>query len=945
MENPIEKFLLPFENKIRENIIEFGKRLAESRADFYILMARKAACFISCLESLSLTEINGFVTTERVLDMNTEYLKNKKIIIVDDTIVSGSTLNRTIRELNRIQVRSIDVMVMAVNRDWYSYELLKIDGEDESYVRKPYLILENQECIKQCSDIVKSISLIPRPYDIDFPLFTNVKITNSKLKEIIQFYEWDSDDTSSLLQHRNEICTITLSPRRSAKRFFNEAIGFRASELCVLKIRLYCKIPHSDANSTILRVVPFALLHPLGKAEINRLFNGIIINSQKDRDFFYKEFKSANSKLRFIQYIISAKLAKFWSNSLTEVFGLKQNVVTNLLPPKFLFSPFVLDDVIELSTKDYSIKLFRDIKKATLRDSNINKDLSAIEYDNDLISIQTKLTEPFLQLFLNKEIPARKLVKEYGKDAFDKDEYKVLDRLNSGFSFLMLHGLIDNFQDDLNTMKIVSLFLDKGIDAGVVVPTNTVTDDGIYFRAFRHGEDVQFGEEEEKLCYILLKTFSENSGYESLPHFIVEKLLVLLLQIGTQNGFLDPFISNTPTSHSVACVKYYLHGPVVTYNPIVNIGEDTGPSFLNEDRTSNWIPHILKKKDILKKKTFLKGPNKKPVSRYQVGNAPSVLLDFNKEANVENLGLIMGYLIGNKGKPRLNASGDLIALTACLQPTQIAPALAAELTIFSSNWDNFFTTFKSKSGNTKHYLGLASLIRKPDKVFFTAMDSGYKKFIAFMEKTGHKLIDRVTKEFPSHRRVESNNWRTFWSQNGEWEKDSIHKDLWKNIIDSGLWLLSANIYVRIVELCLRCQAIVTQSNQEENNEACKKIVNRLIELEEKLILYSKESEKRASDIIPYIRDFLNGHCSENRIDYKWNMNFCLTNIKKLIFLSRQICNETELIVKPFGEPLSIEKFQHALFLDIDYKGGTYKESNYNIDSLIQTSVTTNKTMK
>ena len=267
-----------------------------------------------------------------------------------------------------------------------------------------------------------------------------------------------------------------------------------------------------------------------------------------------------------------------------------------------------------------------------------------------------------------------------------------------------------------------------------------------------------------------------------------------------------------------------------------------------------------------------------------MGRSTSVLLDFNKEANVENLGLIMGYLIGNKMKPRLNSSSDLIALTACLQPTQIAPALAAELTIFSLNWDNFLTPFKSKFGNTKQYLYLASLIRKPDKIFFTAMNSGYKKFITFMEKTGHKLIDRVTKEFPSHRRVESNNWRAFWSQNGEWEKDSIHKDLWKNIIDSGLWLISANIYVRIVELCLRCQATVPQSYQKENNVVCKKIVSRLKELEEKLIFYSKESEKRTSDIIPFISKFLNNIFSANKIDYKGNLNFCLAFTQKQLYI-------------------------------------------------------------
>ncbi len=58
-----------FDQTTKDNIVEFGKRLSKTSADVYLLMARKAACFIDCLLEANIVKLSGFVTSERILNM------------------------------------------------------------------------------------------------------------------------------------------------------------------------------------------------------------------------------------------------------------------------------------------------------------------------------------------------------------------------------------------------------------------------------------------------------------------------------------------------------------------------------------------------------------------------------------------------------------------------------------------------------------------------------------------------------------------------------------------------------------------------------------------------------------------------------------------------------------------------------------------------------------
>ncbi|MBL4662017.1 MAG: phosphoribosyltransferase [Flavobacteriaceae bacterium] len=175
-------FLQNFDEQTREHVLQLCKKLSDTEADVFILMARKATCFFDCLKSLNLVNFSGYVTSERILDMDSSWLKNKKVCIVDDSIISGTTIYRTIKILNSLEVKEISIQVIATNLKWFREDLFNEFRQDsKSILKAPYLELEDEECIRLCKTIVEAISISPRPYDVDFPYAVNLKLKKRNL--------------------------------------------------------------------------------------------------------------------------------------------------------------------------------------------------------------------------------------------------------------------------------------------------------------------------------------------------------------------------------------------------------------------------------------------------------------------------------------------------------------------------------------------------------------------------------------------------------------------------------------------------------------------------------------------------------------------------------------------------------------------------------------------
>ncbi|MBA4390128.1 MAG: hypothetical protein C0399_04235 [Syntrophus sp. (in: bacteria)] len=934
---PIDQvFLEQFDSKISTEIIEFGKRLSATKADVYILMARKAACLISCLDELRLVSLDGYVTTDRTLDMDAQWLRGKDVVIVDDAIVSGTTLYRTINRLKENGVKKIRAYVLCVNKDWFKAELLE-DDAGKSYLVPPYTIMDNAECIRACSDIVNALSVLPRPYDVDFPYFKGIQLLDRDFSEIISFSDWESDEVTSTLQDNNDVFTLTLTPNKAARVAFDNEIGTNISDFSILKVRIYGRKFVKSKVIFSIKIVPMIILNPLFTKTTDRLFSKIAETLQFNIQEIREAFISSTSKLRLIQYALSTHLARFWVQSISSLSKNEIELNHDIKAMNYLFSESVIPALYNgIHSKAAILPGFVMEEKVRERVLDVKEGVlfTPSIAPRDLGSIEAALIEPFLDLYYGKELVARKLVLRFGKNVFKQPQYQqILDRLNEGYTPVFLKSLIEGCSD-YNPLKIISLFLDKAIDAGIVVPI-IVENKGVVYRAFRHGEDVQFGEKEERLCAVAIESFSKALSREELPHLWVEKLIVLLIKIGIQTKFLSPVLSNFPNEEgvksknahikSVASISSYLHGPIVIMHELQPGEKIPTKPWLDPNENSYWLTNVLLQKHILKY-----GKNRK---NYALNKKPNVVLDRTIEGKADNIGTILGHLLKNarEGKRPQVVEQDLVKLTASIAPVETAQSLAAEINIFFRKWPYYRSMLNNGINRPSEYLMLSGYIRMGG-VFFTAINSGLTKFFWFYDKAPQVLIRQVENEFENT--IYRNLWNEFWPPTLDWDESAVDEDLMKTLKTQGLWLLSMNIYIRMLDVCLRHVASPLEADIQTKNE--KIVQKRLGELEDLLAKINRfKDDKKTSEIIGLLENFI-AECSlNNNAFFPPLLKIIITRIDNLHLRAKMLLDNVELMVNKFGKIEPIKRYAHSIFIDID-EMEYYQCSDiwYQVDNLI-----------
>lgn len=176
-----------FDQKTYNDIMEFCERINNSDADFYVVMSRKAACFVSFLEKYDFLKINGSIVTDRILDFNNDVLINKNVIVIDDVVVSGTTIYNVIRKLKNFKVANIEVFILGVNSKYFNTELFSYQYNDEirNYINGPYVLMTDEGCTYMCSNIAKVFALDASPYDVDFPKHNIVSVSKDLIDQMV----------------------------------------------------------------------------------------------------------------------------------------------------------------------------------------------------------------------------------------------------------------------------------------------------------------------------------------------------------------------------------------------------------------------------------------------------------------------------------------------------------------------------------------------------------------------------------------------------------------------------------------------------------------------------------------------------------------------------------------------------------------------------------------
>lgn len=899
-----------FEGKIKSKIIDFCNKVNASQADLYIVMARKAACFINALEAFSMVSISGKVISERLLDTNINWSNIRRIVIIDDVIISGTTLNRTIEKIkNANHLIEIKVFVLGINEKWFNSKLLE-NEQNISYLETPIKPLTNSQCIRLSGDIVKMLAMIPTPYNIDYPIYNTIKLKDEDYERVLNMAGWEVSEVTSCLQNKNNIFTNTFFPSKNILNYCGNLFSNDLINDSLLKIRIYGR-SNIDKKKEMhsFSIVPMAILPPLSIDQIEILFKHLSSHKYNILSLF---LNSATSKLRFIQFVIADRLANIFIQEVDYYTDNNTSIIREFNSLRFLFPEEIIRDIIEIADEQL-LDININYNKSDIRPKNISSPYNA----TDFVSINNTLNYPFLDMYYKYEIPARKLALKYGKDVFKKEEYvSVIGRLNKGYSLLDLTNLLRIYSYDIQ-IRLVSAFLDKAVDNGIAVPI-TVVENGVVYRAFRHGEDVQFGQREERLCFEMFNAFNEQIEKEEWQKLWVEKMMVLFLKIG-ENRFLDPIQTditnykhiNGNSNPNIAGIRYYLQGPIVvkvssesfSYNPCLEYGDKA--KWLSRDLL------LLPKSPLKKIKNNMFGFDSASFFQQNYTNDDNeIIIDKDMIKNAVEIGYVFGLLIKNstiKKVPFLTTD-DLVALSCCLEPKDAIGALAAEINLSYKAYKEGFKTIKPineilNAMNRKEILIEDGLKMLHQSILYQALNDGQRKFNWYIKKYPHEVINRVKCDFTNV--MLRNQWDSFWSPNIDWTEESEDQKKLDLAKIEGLWLLCANIYLSMIEYYF-----YFISNNHKMINALNKKIDKLYQDLQPFVAHS-----RAREIVPFINTFRSKKNDPKYIDLLFDQT--VKRIDILLASVNNIIKDACDFYNSFAKIPDINYFNAAIYVETE----------------------------
>lgn len=865
-----ELFLEQFDSSFRNHIVEFSKRITSlsKEYDVLIFLARKAACLADCFDELQLSHFHCIVTSSRILDMNLSWMHNKKVAIIDDTLISGTTICNAKSKLEKAGVSQIDVYVLSVDESWWATDL--VDPQPG------YFRLNTKQTSLICSNIVKAISVVPRPYNIDYPLYKNIRIREKDFQDLSNSGNWIVYESTSHLQEKHNILNLTIAPSEMTLYSFLNNIGLRIdNDTCLFKLRLYA-LKINDAYWC--QILPIIILPALTDVELEKIFNKICGLSSNNEliNWFCGSTRedSLKSKLRLIQYYLGTKFSEQWYKDLKPQVDSNITFEHDFKNLNFVFPPPISNEIKNICTNNDLC--FSSLNISFEKECNEIQQCDGVDFDE--LTALYKVAKPFVRLFDDKELAARNLVKEHGREVFDNKEYrKIVNRLNQGFSIYDLKSFLKGTSLNINLLHLVSYFLDLYIDKGAVVPITYVKGNLVY-RAFRHGEDVEFSENEIRLCTLMLQSFAKNYGSNLIPHTIVEKLLVLFIRVGIEKDFLT--ISTNPISdYNTVGIRYYLHGAIV----------GSFEKSIYKISSENSLTHLLEETGCIHRNKFS--------DPYSINKVPDSGTEIRGVHVAKQLGLTLGKLL-EKDNAKITLD-ELILLSTCPYVIDVIGAMAAEIHIFQGFYyyqgQHYFKNYNSVDKEC-----FANLRKQKA---FTAINSGTWKYDSFKTGKPWAIIEKAYTSLLEVDEMFGEVWKGFWPSTGkETSTSTANVQLIPLMEKLAQWLYSTRFYINLAH------AAITDSIDELNNSNLITEFNSILgKVKDYFPSLFKELDKAYQRAISKYRD--------NVLNKKALYDYAVDAISKNYHLGRQLLIEVDALASNFGKPDKIAYYEHALLVD------------------------------
>ncbi len=836
-----------FPGETAAQLVEFNKHLAAIDADYLIFVARKSLRLYDLLVGVGGPVSQRHVLSDHVLDQNLDVFRGKRIALIDDTLILGTTLAEAKRKLVNAGASEVTTHVFAVDRENWCTDLIVPD--------RIFAQLNQKQMLTFCAREVLALSVRAVPYLSDFPFSEALRLKPTTFALLHSLPDWETYNLTTPVQEREGVAVYSVLPADEILEIVRTTWGEPLYNLVeLMKVRVF-SMRTTGAYRTM--VVPLITLKSMEPKSLDDVFDQIVSNLSTAGRFADAQIKhqlnTPISRLRFVQYVLSLWLGELFFTQLTQLGQVRGAYRFDLSEAARLFGPWLRGEfqaihqsISMLFTGDKRIVDAAQV--ATFPAKVVEKTkaefhefvgVRAIDVDNDAMSgrnLLNDLINAFIGLHRKYEIPAKEEVHRLGRRVLEvaAEEAPHRDRLKFGFVWSALTACLvrdDAIRLTLRRSNLLSLLLDHLIDLGIAVPVLS-NRDGVLFRGYRYGEDVLFGDQQLALAHETIAGYVKSVGSDTIQKIIVEKLLVSLVRVGVSKQFLT-VVEPRPGIDGIVRIGYHLHGAVAML--------PTNDTIFADDQDS-YLSRLLVDRGVLEQKVSggMYSLGKKPEASYLTPTA---------ESDARELGLLLGLL--SKGKTangrRVFDRNDLIVLTSCTQPRDAAGAVAAELRQFVRWFDRTIRHgISALDPNSEPDVAtvLDKLVRGQG---YLALNSARLKIEAYRSDRARLIVESCATHLASleHGDFLSSHWLGDWgaiiAEVSVDQKQTF--DRWMNRLSKDVLIAALGVFTVELALCSCLLSINNHPNQQTRFDAvCRKIVSYFESMPNELL--SEDRERR-----------------------------------------------------------------------------------------------------
>lgn len=683
-----------FSCSYQEAIQTYCDNINNSCADLFVVMARKGVCFFDILKDDGLITLSDEqkIISSSALDFTKSISPETKVVVTDDIMISGTSIADVTNLLIDMGVPESNISIIVLATDSENMKLcFKTETKQDLIIN--CWSLSNADCIELSVQISNMLSLLGRPYDVDFPVYDEIIINKSTLNKLLHPNLWNVYNVTNSLQAEGKLEALTLIPTQENLEFLWSNLGFQTNPFAHIKYRLYVR--EIDPNNISIQLVPFILFFEISYEQIDELCLKLSLDVFADLSY--------SSKLRACQFVLCHFLAILFTKNISHDIRLsmKNGAITNLFG--YDFANKIIQIIHDKENLESSYDFIYHIKKPDMLDYSNDESQSMLDIvqknmpqdvSEDDRELNLQLLQPFVSWYLTRELPTRNELAD-GHYHFREDRdfiKKKTYRLDAGYSFLAIQSIFVDKKSIYRWPDTISVFLDRAIDMGVIVP---ITFDNSFnktvCRAFRHGEDLPFGvADKSRVLYFLQQLQIEFSKRqcEGIARISLEKIIVLFIQMALrEKGIFNQFLGFR--NRELLSIRYSVHGAIATtIFPEANVSELK--YYFDAASYWDWVTNFLSKEGII-------------VQQNSAQNNPNdyicaeSFVEYEKQLNnicndiqikIKKYASLFAEWYGNMHHGQRNVfKNQVIQLSTCFSLPTAAMALATELHYFCRYWE------------------------------------------------------------------------------------------------------------------------------------------------------------------------------------------------------------------------------------------------------------------